>query len=446
MSVAYGARYLSAALVLPVCVVALCVLCAVVCARRGAEVWGVVVVRALVASLAVAALVAFLYFVSAEGWQRFVRVTRWGRAPSAFAERYASDVPVGGGWSFLLNKTPPSSDVGVVYTHRWRGKLPDGWWGAGTTIADAQAAFRTGGRTLASHPSIPTATLGGWIFTNSHGSGGDLWLPTVGRVRVFDRHSDAVRTGRKRDFFRPTCTIAEQRRHVVLAVELKPRTDVWVEQCAFRVCALRDVQRFVRTPSFLRLATVGARGTLALLWTPVRTPNLPTASWSQGTLGRWLQADALALYQSADDCDDVADWFAWPVDAPEAWHCRMRLSDANLFTPTPPGCLQALALLYVNFELFFNVGELPARAFLTVLRALERAFSQTTGRCEVRFGGGRLYLDVAVANRSDAVGRVCEAIHAALPSHAATLHKGKAQVDVRPIVRADVSSEGAAER
>jgi hypothetical protein len=147
------------------------------------------------------------------------------------------------------------------------------------------------------------------------------------------------------------------------------------------------------------------------------------------------------LHQSAKQCDEEA-WFAWPVEPPEAWNCRMRLSDGNLFTPVPPGCLQALALLYVNFELFFDVGDLSAGTLLTVVRALEAAFRQTPGRCEVRCGGGRLYLDVAVANREGAVARVCHAVHATLPAHAATLHKGKAQVDVSPIVRSDVRATG----
>lgn len=434
----YASRVVLLTLVVPAGVVAASVVCAVVCARRGRAVWRRWLVHLLVAALAVAALLAFVYYGWAEDWQRFGRVTRWGCAPRAFAEGLADCVPVGGGWSFLLNKRAPAPGARVVYTHKWRGQLPDGWWGAGTTIAEAQRVFRAHSRTLASHPSIPTATLGGWIFTGSHGSGGDLWLPTLGAVRVFDARTGEVQTGRKRDYFRATRPLAEQRRYIILAVELKPRSDVWVEQRAFRVCTLRDARRCVRTPSYLRLVTVGARGALALLWTPPRTPGLADASWSQGTLGRWLQADALALYQRPRrGCDADDAWFAWPLEPPEAWHCRVRLSEANLFTPLPYGYLQALALLYVNFELFYDVGELSPTLLLAVLGALERAFVETAGRCEVRFGGGRLYLDVAVAQRAGAVARVCAAIHAALPGRKATLHKGKAQVDVRPIARAE---------
>jgi hypothetical protein len=90
----------------------------------------------------------------------------------------------------------------------------------------------------------------------------------------------------------------------------------------------------------------------------------------------------------------------------------------------------------------FDTGDLSASSLLAVLRALEGAFLQTPGRCEVRCGGGRVYLDVAVANRDGSVARVCEAIHETLPAHEATLHKGKAQVDVHPIARADATAAG----
>ena len=402
---------------------------AIACIRSvSSKVWRLVCV-ALIAAVVV---YAFWYFGWCESWLRLARACRWGRTPSSPPATYDVDEqPVGGAWSFVLNKRAPHGRV--VYTHRWRGRLPDGWWGAGTTIAQLQAELAVRGESVSSHPSVNTATLGGWIFSNSHGSGGNLWRRALGRVRVHDRANNEVFEATPKQLFSARHTVASQRRYVILAVRIDPVPNVWVEQTAFRACTIRDLEHFLKTPSYLRLITVGARGSLALLWSPQTTAHLSTGSWKNGRILQWLQADALAIYGSANGaCDDDAyAWFSWPVMPPAEWHCRVRLSDASNFTPLPYAYLLGLCLLYQNFELFIDIPVTP-QLLDSTLRELEREFALRPGRCEVRCGTRRLYLDMSIPSCQSPF-NVCAAVERVVGTHPVYLHKGKAQVDIRPL-------------
>ena len=109
------------------------------------------------------------------------------------------NVPVGGGWSFFLNKTPL---VGrPIYASR--GLRASGRFGAGTRIKTLQKRLVRSGQTLYSYPSIENGTLGGWIASGSHGSGGTLWKPSIGSILVRDlRTQEEFVTDPKRIFHR----------------------------------------------------------------------------------------------------------------------------------------------------------------------------------------------------------------------------------------------------
>ena len=371
------------------------------------------------------ALAAWL-LVFASAYMLAPPVQRWLRASPTLSRAAAGRrVVVGGGWSFFLNK---SGAPAAVFDAR-SGSLGDGWWRSGTTIAEVQAALRREGRTLCSHPSIESGTLGGWLFSNAHGSGGTLWTPQLLRVRATDLESGETRESDAKSLFRPERSTEEQRRYVIEAVRVASVENVMCAKDAFRLRTEQDALRFVTTPSYLRMAMIGRRGTMCLLWTPddndVARHNDPHLL---SRLALWFQADVLSSWQGQAAS---SDWFDWPVEPRERWRSRETLHSANRFAPAPIAILAIAALGYTNFEIFVDVAVTP-RLVCDLCCALERAFVRARGgRCELRCGSTRLFLDFACVRVAP---ELLVAVHEVVGDAPAYMHKGKAQTDVHPIV------------
>lgn len=358
------------------------------------------IIRWRVLLVVTVAAVALLWWMYCNPVQ--VRTRWWGAAPTAEEVRgmKAPVYAVGGGWSSYLQHQAPGE---VVFTHKMRGEYAPNVWGAGTTIEEVQATLRTRGQTLSGHPSILTATLGGWIFSGSHGSGGTLWKPSIDHVTVWDQVARRTIKGRPKRFFNDSKTEAEQRRYLILDVRITPVPNVWCQRTAFAVTTTADAQRFLTDPSYLRLIFVNRHAATCLLWTPdvhrSSTPLIPA----------YLLSFPGAL----------------PLPSPAYWNTRQRLSDANAFGPDPPLLVNAVALAVTNFELFVFT-ELTDTLLLQLCDAHKILFKTLQGRLDIRYGPGKLFLDYAIVGSSSAVFATLKPL---LGDVRMVLHKGKAQVE-----------------
>ena len=335
-----------------------------------------------------------------------------------------SDLDVeGAGWSWHLSRDE-TRRTRKVSTRKLTGFLvPSGtkseWWGSGSTVRQVQACLAKRGLTLAGVPSLSAATLGGWIFTGSHGSGGTLWTPAFGRVKVYDRVERTVRiVERKQALFNDESSVDEQRKYVILEVELRPVRNVECTRIAFDVESLRDAEKAVVTETHLRMIFVDKHSALALLWVP---------------------ADEEERGERA--CTLIPPWTATLLPAScsrklgrSMWTGRQTLRQANDFAPDPPFLSVPFMWLYVNFEVFVHVQAVTPRMVWDACRRMKALFSSgsASGRCELRFGKRKMFFDFALTSREYAP--VFEAIRDVVgESNAVHLHKGKAQVPTFPL-------------
>jgi hypothetical protein len=297
-------------------------------------------------------------------------------------------------------------------------------FGAGTTISTVQRVLRSRGQTLAGTPSISTATLGGWIFSGSHGSGGELWTPTVKSITVYDQSSGrTLRDVPKRLCFGDDRTIDEQRKYMILSVRVSPVDDVLVQRSAFDVVDISSARRFMSKDTHLRMIFVDSSQALAFTWT--RTTGLSSET-GPSLCPPWL-AVILPSFASRR--------------LPRSSFCRVqRLSSANDFAPTPPLLGDAFAFLFVNFELFIR-RTLSADTLILLVRELRELFScgEAVGRCEVRYGKGKLFLDFALRRRllhtlERDIARVVERVRRVFGVDVSiSVHKGKYQCSIDPL-------------
>lgn len=370
------------------------------------------------------------------------------RSPDSLVAALKNDpsaVPVGGGWSFYLQRQPAhrapddtQTDVPIIFTHAMRGELETGRWAAGTTIREVQRALIARGRTMASHPSAMSTTLGGWVFSNSHGSAGTLEQPCIGRVRVYDRITQRELDADPASLFGPHISLEAQRRYTIMDVEVKDVEDVWTERIVRKMMTECDARKWLRDPSRLRMLQVGRRGTMALVWRDAKAPEEGDGEGHERRFGAgaslklWYEADVLSIRQSAEARE--MEWFEWPVPPPSRLNAFGRLSAANNFTPTPPLAIAPVAFSYTNFELFLRPSRLTAAMLLQLCQRLECLFETVRGRCEVRYSrDGMLYLDFGCENASLDTHAICTTVKTTLGVTHAALHKGKAQVLIEPL-------------
>lgn len=325
-------------------------------------------------------------------------------------------ITMGGGWSFLLQRRCAMGAVRVP-----AGPVPSrpGWWYAGTTIQEVQRSLHVRNESLTGHPSILTATLGGWIFSNSHGSGGTLWRSCLGAIVVrdlddgieFEVPSAAL-------LFRSTRSLYQQRRYRILAVEVRPTVDQSCEQIALDVNSLAAAREIVNGSSFLRILFIDASNALAFVWKPVSDEG--NAAPSRCHVPPWA---AVSLLPS---------WLTARLDR-QRWRATTTLRRANAFVPTPPVLTWPFMLLYLNYEVFVRM-RMDAYTLLQLCSALRSHFAKHGGRCAIRFGTTKTFFDVAALRATHAPRAFFQVLFRILgPNTRVTLHKGKAQVAVAPL-------------
>lgn len=353
---------------------------------------GLAAVAALSDARAAYALLGYVLLFALFEWPR--RLGRGGYAPAPCAR----PAVLGGGWSWVLRRRLRPANAIVCES----GPAPrPGWWHAGTTIAEVQRALAREGRTLAGHPSILTATLGGWIGSGSHGSGGSLWTPTMGRLVV-----DEGRELPSKAHFGDDMVVRE--------VEMLSVPNVLCERRLAYLERVEDVREHLfRTPTHLRAVFVDRYSALCVTWVPA----------AAGAAARWPEVPAL--------------WFVTMLPARARrglrvarWTRHMTLAQASDFAPSPPFVLGVAAMrTHTNFEIFVTEPTTPVlvHRVCETYRALF-ASGAVRGRMELRFGRSKQFLDFDLVGcaRFDAVFDALRAVYGGNVSY--TLHKGKAQV------------------
>lgn len=295
-------------------------------------------------------------------------------------------VPTGSGWSFFLNKT----GVPGVPVYAPSGLQPSGRWGAGTLIKYLQAHLTSKGLTLSAYPSIEGGTLGGWIASGSHGSGGTLWRPNFAKILVKDLRGDrGTFLAEPKEIFPKTATIEECRRWLILEVEITPHENVICKKEAEKMMREEDYDDFIERPSFLRLLEIGQRGVMRLMWVPATADDKKEIHRHDPHFfsreGLWIQADLLGFVQSADTKDK--DWFAFPVEPKQNFTSLVRLAEASTFTIEPSFVTTPVGLLVRDFEIFVHSYQPNGIGLMKLVESLRDLFETSVwGRCQLRLG------------------------------------------------------------
>ena len=325
-------------------------------------------------------------------------------------------VVVGGGWSFYLQKNVPLTNL-VFWGKSFKGKISkeNEMWYANTTLAEVQRLLRKRNMTLASFPSINESTLGGWVFSGSHGSGGTLWKSTIGKVKVYNKETQEFSIiSNKKILFDDTKTMKQQQQYIIISVELKPMPDVDCNRIAFDINDDFSANRYLTEESYLRLIFVHAGISTAFLWVPKNNRNYGNSSWF---MPPWLWS---ILPSSI---------FKYPR---YKWFYSTKLSNAHNFGPTPPMIGTIFSFNYINFEIFVYVT-LNSVKLLNLCKSFESLFQkEISGRCEIRGGKNKTFLDFAVsASHHTDTDKIFNIIYNEFGSNVKIyLHKGKAQVKI----------------
>ena len=330
--------------------------------------------------------------------QRFARAGFWPRCSPACAP-----VVVGGGWSWVLRRDRACAPPNRVVCPAGRVEGTHEWWYAGTTIGAVQNALACEGRTLASHPSILSATLGGWVASQSHGTGGSLWTPALGELVV--EHEGTYHTLASKQQFTPGMIIHKVRLHTV--------DNAACERRSFVVASQHDARQLLMLSTYLRAVFVDRYRSVAFAWVPCSTDEPVTTResfpppWLAVILPAWARRTR-----------------AYPPR-------RMTLRDANRFCPIDPPLLLATPMMIsrINFEVFVTY---PTSSTLlwNLCQAFEALFAsgKVSGRMELRFGASKQFLDFDVPRTHGDPGAVFECIRSVYgPGVAFTLHPGKEQ-------------------
>lgn len=333
-------------------------------------------------------------------------------------------LPIGSGWSFYLDKGRRQGQL--FYTRFLRGKLPNQRYGSGTFIKEVQNDLRKCGMTLFSYPSIENGTLGGWIASGSHGSGGNLWKSSFGQIKVWDTEAN-IFFETDVSLFGKQKSIHECRKYIILEVEVHPHEDVYCSKYAFKINTKNDCDHFLNQQSYLRIMQLGQRGKMGLLWMPYNySENERKDPYFASQISLYLQADILSVFQNSNSRHK--DWFDFPVENSKNFVSKIKLSDANKFTVEPPLLLTPIGLLYNNFEFFIFVSIDAQKLHILTDRICDLFTYQIHGRCELRCGSTILFLDF-VLSRKDTYDCILDCIHEILGSDVEIrLHRGKYQI------------------
>jgi len=341
-------------------------------------------------------------------------------------------VPIGAGWSFYLNK---KIDAKKLLQCPYAGLLENGRWGAGTLIKDITTELQRKNLSLTSHPSVEDGTLGGWIASGSHGTGGKRWKPNFGNIHVKNIETGEISDVKYNEIFNNNTSIDMCRKYLILDVEVNPVEDVWTKKIAFKLLSIEDARSYLSDDSYLCMMQIGSRGTMILMWVPLseqddlEITHIDPHFGSQ--FGLWFQADVLSVLQSSDARNK--EWFNFPVEPAANYTSKVKLSDANRFTIEPPTLLTPIGLAFINFEVFVYMT-ISAEKLYELCNVMSDIFTtDIKGRLELRGGYKKVFLDYVVLRNTDIKLIFTKLLHILGPQKI-RLHKGKAQVDTFPFI------------
>ena len=337
------------------------------------------------------------------------------------------DVPVvvGSAWTFFLQRRRVREGP-VLYTHRLRGDaaatLGDGWWWAGTRIAEVQAAWAKAGKTLHYFPSYTGITVGAWFAGGSHSGAtrGDI-SGVASAFRLMDAVTGDVTVVRAPQL---KAKLRGRTSYVIVAVQLVAVDDALLVAEARRIDGYANAEWWLTAPSTLRVVFTGRGGSTGVIWRPLTrdeakartTPTLPRGAC--GRLCRWLRHDVYAS-------------LCGTVPSLRGLQGVERLSSANHYVPFLPPLFPSLAVMgnVKNAELFLDGVHMDATWLYHFVRECERKHAELGGRLELRLNekSGRFYVDMSFSPRNmDAfVGKM-----RAFGRARVSIHPGKAVVAV----------------
>ncbi len=340
-------------------------------------------------------------------------------------------VVIGGGVSSVLRKQAlPSGKPTYMQSGRISSKL----WHAGTPIWRVQAELATEGKAILSHPSYASATLGGWIFTNSHGSGGTLWKSCFGTLKIDEQDTDGkiiktFITKNKAKYFGDSISEEDARKYIIKEVEIFSVPDVIVQRDAYNIFTLNDFTKFFICSSYLRLIMINRKVMTAFVWKPAAESALQKNFWIETFFPPWLAT--------------ICPAWVFASISRDRWTRIMRLGKSSEFGPQEPNpvpllstAFLAFSFLYDNFELFIKCHVTPTLLY-SLCHAIKKEFESglLRGRCEVRCGSRKLFLDFALISARCHLPRMFMRIKNILgPDAKVTLHRGKLDVDIYPLL------------
>ena len=341
-------------------------------------------------------------------------------------------VPIGAGWSFYLNK---KIDGQNIIECPYVGLLENGRWGAGTLIKDITTKLQNENLSFTSHPSVENGTLGGWIASGSHGSGGKRWKPNFGKIHVKNLETGDILDVKYNEIFNDDTPLKTCRKYLILDVEVNPVPDDWIKKIAFKMKSVDDAQSYLSDDSYLCMMQIGQRGTMILMWVPLsETDELEITHIDPhfgSQFGLWFQADVLSILQSSNARNK--EWFDFPVEPSENYTSKIKLSDANRFTFEPPILLTPIGLAFINFEVFIYITITAEKLYELCNKISDLFTEKIRGRLELRGGIKKLFLDFVVLRNTD-VKIIFTILLEILGPQKLRLHKGKAQVDTFPFI------------
>lgn len=339
-----------------------------------------------------------------------------------------TDVPVvvGSAWTFYLQRRRVSEGP-VLYTHRLRGDaaatLGEGWWWAGTRIAEVQAAWAEAGKTLHYFPSYTGITVGAWFAGGSHSGAtrGDI-SGVASFFRLMDAATGDVVVVRASHLKAKLKSGSGRTAYVIVAAKLVAVDDALLVAEARRIDGYANAEWWLTTPSTLRVIFTGRGGSTGVIWRkPVGDeadagPTLPRGPC--GRLQRWLRHDVCASL-----CGTAPGLRG--LEGVE------RLSSANHYVPFLPPLFPPLAVVgnVKNAELFVDGLRVDATWLYRFVRDCEQRHRKLGGRLELRLNesSGRFYVDMSFTPKNmDAFLAKTRAFGRARVS----IHPGKAVVGV----------------
>lgn len=284
---------------------------------------------------------------------------------------------VGGGWASFLNRTIFASEIS---THVISKEYEKNVWGAGSSIRTVQSVLQKRGQTLGSQPCIMGATLGGWIFTSAHGSGGTDIKHSIQTITVYNREKQ--RTEKYKypcNKFDPAVTITERSKYIILEVQIIPFKNAEYYLHVKDIESVSDMNNFMYGKSVNRMIFLDCVSMVSMVWN-----SIPCES-TYG-LGRIIPVWFISIGPR---------FFTWIQKSD--WNRKATLSIANHFAPDPPYFSGLIARFFTNFEIL--VQPIPSSTVLWKFAiALQNIFMKDypSARCEIRIEINTLFLDFSV--------------------------------------------------